>query len=90
MSEDQSLDFKKSLENAKQSIGKVFGDIMLKSRERLKCLQEISIETATVAAAETVMTPTSNTSEIASKVQKKKASPEIIEVDSKASTTGKK
>ena len=83
MSQDQSLDFMKSLENAKQSIGKVFGDIMLKSREKLKCLQEISI--AATAAAVT------NNTEIASQVEKKtKASPDIIEVDSKASTTGKK
>jgi len=71
----------KSLENAKQSIGKVFGDIMLKSREKLKCLQEISIATAAAT----------NNTEMTSKVEKKtKASPDIIEVDSKASTTGKK
>ncbi len=82
MSQDQSLDFMKSLENAKQSIAKVFGDIMLKSREKLKCLQEISIA-ATAAAT--------NNTEMASKVEKKTmASPDIIEVDSKASTTGKK
>ena len=83
MSQDQSLDFTKSLENAKQSIAKVFGDIMLKSREKLKCLQEIQNKT-------TAITPANN-NEIASKVEKKtKASPDIVEVDSKASSTGKK
>ena len=92
MSEDKSLDFTKSLENAKQSIGKVFEDIMTKSRQKLKCLNDLSTA-ATVT--EPVSSKANNSSKnsnvtISSKSQKKKASDDIAEINSIPSTSNKK
>ena len=88
MSNDKTLDFTKSLENAKQSIGKVFEDIMTKSREKLKSLKHMSME-----VVETPVSQTENANRIsnsASKTQKKKATDDVIEVSSLSSTSNKK
>lgn len=88
MSDDKTLDFTKSLENAKKSIGKVFEDIMTKSREKLKSLKEMPME-----VVETPVAQTENANRIrnsASKTQKKKATDDVIEVSSLPSTSNKK
>ena len=88
MSDDKTLDFTKSLENAKKSIGKVFEDIMTKSREKLKSLKEMPME-----VVETPVAQTENAKRIsnsASKTQKKKATDDVIEVSSLPSTSNKK